>query len=57
MTRRDDDGWVDVVRWQSRQQALAAAGRIMSEIGDCEAMRTIDPANVDMNHAEIILSL
>lgn len=57
MIRRDDGGWVDVVRWQSRQQTLAAAGRIMSDIGNYEAMRAIDPASVDMNHAEIILSL
>ena len=56
LARRDDGGWVDIVRWQSRQQALTAAGRIMSEIGDCEAMRVIDPASVDMKHAELVLS-
>jgi hypothetical protein len=28
----------------------------MSEIGDCEAMRAIDPASVDMKHAELVLS-
>jgi hypothetical protein len=28
----------------------------MAEIGDCEAMRAIDPASVDMRHAEVALS-
>ncbi|WP_095084822.1 antibiotic biosynthesis monooxygenase family protein [Mesorhizobium sophorae] len=56
LARRDDGGWVDVVRWRSREQALGAAGRIMAEIGDCEAMRAIDPASVDMGHAELVLS-
>ena len=56
LARRDDGSWVDVVRWRSREQALAAAGRIMSEIGDCEAMRAIDPASVDMGHAELVVS-
>ncbi|TIW31063.1 MAG: hypothetical protein E5V62_30495, partial [Mesorhizobium sp.] len=43
LARQDNGGWVDLVRWQSREQALAAAGRIMAEIGDCDAMRAIDP--------------
>jgi len=52
--KRDDGTWVDVVRWQSMEQALAAADRIMAEIGDSEAMRAIDPATVDMRHAEVV---
>ncbi|WFP78040.1 antibiotic biosynthesis monooxygenase [Mesorhizobium sp. WSM4906] len=54
--KREDGGWIDVVRWQSREQALAAAGRIMAEIGDCEAMRAIEPASVEMRHAAVALS-
>ncbi|WP_352698521.1 hypothetical protein [Mesorhizobium sp. M0152] len=38
------------------EQALAAAGRIMAEIGDCDAMQAIDPASVDMRHAMVVLS-
>ncbi|UCI08896.1 antibiotic biosynthesis monooxygenase family protein [Mesorhizobium sp. B1-1-8] len=53
---RDDGSWVDVVRWQSLEQAQAAAQRIMTEIGDCEAMRAIQPASVDMGHATVALS-
>ncbi|MDX8445789.1 antibiotic biosynthesis monooxygenase family protein [Mesorhizobium captivum] len=53
---RDDGSWVDVVRWQSLEQAQAAAQRIMAEIGDCEAMRAIEPASVEMGHATIALS-
>lgn len=56
LARRDDGGWVDVVRWRSREQALTAAGRIIAEIGDCEAMRAIDPASVEMGHAAIVIS-
>ena len=56
LARQDDGVWVDLVRWQSREQALAAAGRIMAEIGDCDAMRAIDPASVDMKHLAIALA-
>ncbi|MGX5840150.1 hypothetical protein ACWGTI_05485 [Mesorhizobium sp. ArgA1] len=45
-----------MVRWSSREQALAAAGRIMAEIGDCKAMQAIDPASVEMGHAEVVVS-
>ncbi|RAZ86669.1 hypothetical protein DPM33_28065 [Mesorhizobium hawassense] len=54
--RREDGTWVDVVRWQSVEQARAAADRIMAEIGDSEALQAIEPASVDMNHATIELS-
>ncbi|MET3519125.1 MULTISPECIES: hypothetical protein [Mesorhizobium] len=57
LARQDDGGWVDLVRWQSREQALAAAGRIMAEIGDCQAMRAIDPASVDMKHLAVALAV
>ncbi|NUS22489.1 MAG: hypothetical protein HOQ25_22330 [Mesorhizobium sp.] len=54
--RREDGTWVDVVRWRSMEQARAAADRIMAEIGDSEAMQAIEPASVDISHAEIALS-
>ncbi|TIS61059.1 MAG: hypothetical protein E5W93_09095 [Mesorhizobium sp.] len=54
--QREDGSWVDVVRWQSLEQAKAAAQRIMAEIGDCEAMRAIEPASVAMSHAQVALS-
>ncbi|PBB33998.1 hypothetical protein CK214_06515 [Mesorhizobium sp. WSM3882] len=53
---RDDGSWVDVVRWQSLEQAQSAAQRIMAEIGDCQAMQVIEPASVTMSHAAIALS-
>ena len=55
--RREDGVWVDVVRWQSLEQAKAAADRIMAEIGDSEAVQAIDPASVNMMHAEVALSM
>ncbi|MDX8533851.1 hypothetical protein RFM41_22045 [Mesorhizobium sp. VK25A] len=54
--RLEDGSWVDVVRWQSMEQARAAAGRIMAEIGNSAAIQAIEPASVDMNHATIALS-
>lgn len=54
--RREDGSWIDILRWQSLEQARAAADRIMAEIGDSEAMQAIDPASVDMGHAAVALS-
>ncbi|WP_181179416.1 hypothetical protein [Mesorhizobium sp. B2-7-1] len=54
--RREDGSWVDVVRWQSLEQARAAADRIMAEIGDSEAVQAIEPASVDMSHATAAVS-
>ncbi|TGP23397.1 MULTISPECIES: hypothetical protein [unclassified Mesorhizobium] len=53
---REDGSWIDVVRWQSLERAQSAAQRIMAEIGDCEAMRAIEPASVAMSHAAVALS-
>ena len=54
--KRKDGTWVDVVRWQSLDQAQAAADRIMAEIGASEAVQAIEPASVAMSHAEVALS-
>ena len=54
--RREDGTWVDIVRWQSMEQARAAADRIMAEIGGSDAVQAIDLASVDMSHAEVALS-
>ena len=47
---------MDIVRWQSMEQARAAADRIMAEIGGSDAVQAIDLASVDMSHAEVALS-
>ena len=54
--KREDGIWVDVVRWQSMEQAKAAADRITAEIGASEALQAIEPASVDMRHAALALS-
>lgn len=56
LAKREDGVWVDIVRWQSKEQALAAADRIMAEIGDSEALQAIEPSSVDMQHAAVALS-
>ncbi|RWE28061.1 MAG: hypothetical protein EOS41_01005 [Mesorhizobium sp.] len=53
---REDGEWIDVVRWQSLEQAQSAAQRIMPEIGDCKAMQAIEPASVTMSHVAVALS-
>ncbi|CAN7673047.1 antibiotic biosynthesis monooxygenase [Aminobacter sp. LjRoot7] len=50
------NSWIDVVRWQSREDAQAAAEKIMAEIGDCAAFQAIDPESIDMSHALVIAS-
>jgi len=54
--KREDGRWIDVVRWQSLEQAQAAAQRIMAEIGDCDAMQAIEPASISMSHAAVALA-
>ena len=54
--KREDGVWVDVVRWQSMEQAKAAADRIIAEIGDSESLQAIEPASVDMRHAAVAAS-
>jgi len=51
-----DGNWIDLVRWQSRAQAIAAADRLLGEIGDCAAMQAIDPASIDMSHAAVAVT-
>lgn len=51
-----DGSWIDLVRWQSRAQAIAAADRLLGEIGDCAAMQAIDPASIDMSHAAVAVT-
>lgn len=49
----DDGFWTDVIFWTDMECARAASKRIMSEIGDCEAMRMIDLASIDMRHMRV----
>lgn len=49
----DDGLWTDVIFWADMDCARAAGKRIMSEIGDCEAMRMIDLASIDMRHMSV----
>lgn len=51
-----DGSWIDLVRWQSRQQAIATADKLLGEIGDCAAMQAINPASIDMSHAAVAVT-
>lgn len=51
LSRTSDGEWIDAILWQSNADAWAAAERIMKEIGECEAMRAIDPETIVMRHA------
>lgn len=56
LARKSDGGWIDIVLWEGETEAKAAATRMPVEIGECEAMRAIDPATVDMTHGTIGIS-
>jgi hypothetical protein len=56
LSRTPDGEWIDAVLWQSNATAWAAAEKIMKEIGECEAMRAIDPATIVMRHGSVALT-
>ncbi len=50
---RDGDTWVDVVRWESREQALAAMEKVMN-LPECQAMFALIDEVVSMEHLEVV---
>jgi len=55
LARKPDGEWIDVVLWQSNAAAWTAAEKMMKEIGECEAMRAIDPTTMVMRHGAVTL--
>lgn len=54
---RDPSGlWTDVVRWSSLAAAEAAAAGIMTDPAFGPFLALIDPATVEMRHAEVVWS-
>lgn len=51
----EDGAWLDVVQWQSMKDAKRAGEKIMSELGDSDCMRMIDPGTVKMSHTRLQL--
>jgi hypothetical protein len=51
----DGGEWLDVVQWKSMEDAKQAGEKIMSELGDSDCMRMIDPCTVKMSHARLQL--
>src|SRR5262249_1179635 len=56
LTRRDDDSWLDVILWHSREQAEHAAGHVtevpeaaawFAHIGDSRGIEHLTVASVD----------
>ena len=50
---RDGDTWVDIVRWQSRDQAVAAMDKVMT-LPECQAMFSLIDEVVAMEHLEVV---
>jgi len=53
LAKVDGGAWTDVILWESVEAAQQAAKKIMQEIGDCAAMRMIDPTTVKTTHAAV----
>ncbi|MFZ3087814.1 MAG: hypothetical protein WA123_07090 [Methylotenera sp.] len=50
-----DDSWLDIVHWESADNAKQAAEKFMAELGDCECMAMINPDSTKMSHGELFL--
>ncbi len=50
---RDGDTWVDIVRWESRDQAVAAMDKVMT-LPECQAMFSLIDEVVAMEHLEVV---
>ncbi len=50
---REGDTWVDIVRWESREQALAAMDKVMS-LPECQAMFSLIDEVVAMEHLDVV---
>lgn len=56
LAERDDGSYIDVLIWSRRSDAEAAAGKVMAEFGESDAMTMIDPESVRMAHAPVLMS-
>ncbi|HEX2046125.1 MAG TPA: antibiotic biosynthesis monooxygenase [Acidimicrobiales bacterium] len=50
---RDGDTWVDIVRWESREQALAAMEKVMT-VPECQAMFSLIDEVVATEHLDVV---
>ena len=48
----EDDTWIDVLHWESRDHALRAADEMMRKPELAPFMQQIDPSSVRMLHGE-----
>jgi heme-degrading monooxygenase HmoA len=53
---RDGDGWVDIVHWDSREAALAAAEKFPTATEFQVLMSMFDPESVKMRHLNVAMS-
>ena len=50
---REGDTWVDIVRWESREQAVAAMEKVMT-LPECQAMFSFIDEVVAMEHLDVV---
>jgi len=53
---RDSDGWLDIVHWETRELAIAAAQKFPTAPEFQELMSMFDPSTVQMRHLDIAMS-
>jgi hypothetical protein len=54
--QKDDGSWLDLVLWQSHEDAVAASEKLMVDLKDCAVMQAIDPQTMVMAHASVVVS-
>lgn len=50
LVEEGDGAWMDLVWWRSEEEALAAADKVMKDLGGTPFMMMIDPMTVEMGH-------
>ena len=54
LTKKDDGSWLDLVVWNSLEEAQSASARLMKEFADSDFMKMFDPDSVRMEHSAIV---
>ena len=53
LVEQTDGHWVDLVWWRTEVDALAAADKVMNDLGQTPFMQMIDPMTVEMGHHKV----
>lgn len=48
----DEATWIDMARWESLEQAQAAAAEFERSFAECEFVQSIEPSSIQMLHLQ-----